>query len=297
VTIRIAVSGTEFGEADGVDGLIAAARGASVRAVELWFPKNYLKDKVTGTMAKIREAGLSVACISTPTSLYGSDRQKSLALLDTALGMAAASGATRVNTYFGQAAEVDDDRAIAMYAEAVSPLVAQAEEAGLTIVLENEFDAFGWDPAGSDITRRPAALAALCGRIDSPAFGLTFDPANFHCASVRAREQALPVLASYIRYVHVKDVVSVLDPAAPAARGWVRYSDHGLAFDTTRLGAGDVPWPGILADLITNAYPGYLTLEPHCAPAQLLAEMRYAADYLRAALGPYLTADPGRCPP
>jgi sugar phosphate isomerase/epimerase len=297
VTIRIAVSGTEFGESDGVDGLIAAARAASVRDVELWFPKNYLKDKVAGTMAKIRDAELSVACISTPTSLYGSGREKSLDLLDTALGMAAASGVTRVNTYFGQAAEVDDARAIAMYAEVILPLVARAEDVGVTIVLENEFDAFGWDPAGSDITRRPAALAALCARIDSPAFGLNFDPANFYCASVRPHEEALPVLAGYIRYVHVKDIVSVPDPAAPAARGWVRYSDHGLAFDTTRLGAGDVPWPGLLADLTRNAYSGYLTLEPHCAPRRLLAEIQYSADYLRAALGQSLTADPGRCTP
>jgi sugar phosphate isomerase/epimerase len=295
--MRLAVSGTEFGESDGVDSLIAAARAASVRDVELWFPNNYLKDKVVGTMAKIRDAELSVACISTPTSLYGSGREKSLTLLDTALGIAAASGVTRVNTYFGHAAEVDDARAISMYAEAISTLVARAEDVGVTIVLENEFDAFGWDPAGSDITRRPAALVALCARIDSPAFGLNFDPANFYCASVCPREEALPALAGYIRYVHVKDIVSVPDPAAPAAKGWVRYIDHGLAFDTTRLGAGDVPWPGLLADLITNAYSGYLTLEPHCVPRSLLDEIRYSAEYLRAALGLSLTADPGRCTP
>jgi hypothetical protein len=98
----------------------------AVRTFE--FPKNYLKDEVAGTMAKIRDAELSVACISTPTSLYGSGQEKSLALLDTALGMAAASGAPRVNTYFGHASEVNDARAIMMYADAISPLVARAED-------------------------------------------------------------------------------------------------------------------------------------------------------------------------
>lgn len=282
--IRIAVSGTEFGESDGVDSLIAAARAADVNDLELWFPKNYRQDGVSGTMAKIRAADLSVACISTPTALYGADRENSLALLGTAVGLAVASGATMINTYFGHADEVDDAWAIKMYSQAIVPILDRAVEVGATVVLENEFDAFGWDPAGSDITRRPAALAALCARIGSPAFGLTFDPANFYCAGVDPRGEALSTLASHIRYVHVKDVISVPDAAKPTAQGWVRYRDHELAFDTTRLGAGDVPWPGLLADLARNAYSGYLTLEPHCAPQRLLTEVRHSADYLRAAL-------------
>jgi sugar phosphate isomerase/epimerase len=285
VAIKIAVSGTEFSESDGVDDLIATARAAGIQDVELWFPKNYRKDAVAGTTAKIRGAELSVACISTPTSLYGSGLKDSLALLNTALGLAAASGAARVNTYFGHASEVDDARAMTMYADAISPFLARAEDIGVTIVLENEFDAFGWDPAGSDITRRPASLARLCARIDSPAFGLNFDAANFYCASVRPREEALPVLRKYVRYLHIKDVVSS-GQAAPVPQGWVRYSDHGRAFDTTRLGEGDVPWPGLLRDLVRDGYSGYLTLEPHCAPQRVLAEVRHSADYLRAALGP-----------
>ena len=228
--------------------------------------------------------GLSVACISTPTALYGADRENSLTLLGTAVGLAVASGATMVNTYFGHTDELDDARAIGMYSQAIVPVLDRAVEVGATVVLENEFDAFGWDPAGSDITRRPAALAALCARIDSPAFGLTFDPANFCCAGVDPRGEALPRLASHIRYVHVKDVISVPDTAKPTTPGWVRYRDHDLAFETTRLGTGDVPWPGLLAELARNAYSGYLTLEPHCEPQRLLAEVRQSAGYLRAAL-------------
>ena len=250
-------------------------------AVELWYPKNCLKDGPNGALARLHAAGLHIACVSTPSSLYGPDSGGSVQLLETAVMLAQRTGATRVNTYFGHAPEVDDARAVELYVRAVSPLLRCAEATGAVIVLENEFDAFSWDPAGSDVTRRPESLAALCQRLDHPAFGLTFDAANFYCASVDPVQQALPALRAWIRYAHVKDVVRAGSDTTPTP-GWVRYADHGRAYDTAPLGSGGVNWPTILDDLTTAGYDGYFTLEPHCDRSLLLAETARAADWLRA---------------
>ena len=284
--MRIALSGTEFAEADGIEELITTATYANIDAVEMWYPKNYSKDTVALTTAKLRDAGMSTICISTPTSLYGSKRGESTVLLHEALELAALKGVGLVNTYFGNAPLADDTAAIAAYAEAAYPIVRRAESLGVTLVLENEFDAFGWDPAGSDVTRRPAALAQLCERIDSQAFGLTFDPANFRCASVDASDEALPALAEHIRYVHVKDVVTLLDSeSSEPTDDWPRYTDHGNVYKTVRLGYGEVGWVDVITGLAERGYSGFYTLEPHCSKRRLRDETSYARNLVEKLIG------------
>jgi sugar phosphate isomerase/epimerase len=174
---------------------------------------------------------------------------------------------------------VDDQGAVAAYAEALAPVLDHAAAEEVVVVLENEFDAFGWDPAGSDVSRRPDALAALLDRVGSPWFGLNFDAANFLCADVSPARDALPLLLPWVRYAHVKDVRRA--PADTPPDGWTRYTDHGRAYDTAPLGAGELDWPAIVEGLAAAGYDGCLTLEPHCERSILLAETSAAAGYLR----------------
>ncbi|MGW2642926.1 sugar phosphate isomerase/epimerase family protein [Streptomyces sp. NPDC001348] len=280
--MAIAVSGTEFTEADGVDGLIDMAGSAQCDAVEFWYPKNALRDGVDAALRKLDRAGLRTACVSTPSQLYGAGEADGVSLLHEAITLAARTGSNRVNTYFGHAPEVDDQRAIAAYAGALAPVLDHAAAENVVIVLENEFDAFGWDPAGSDISRRPAALAALFARVDSPWFGLNFDAANFFCAAVSPARDALPMLLPWVRYVHVKDVRRASAENPPD--GWTRYTDHGRAYDTAPLGTGELDWPTMIGSLAATGYDGYLTLEPHCTPSILPAETAWAAAHLRDAI-------------
>ncbi|GAA2563952.1 hypothetical protein GCM10010398_60890 [Streptomyces fimbriatus] len=280
--MSIAVSGTEFTDADGVDGLIEMARSAQCDAVEFWYPKNAMKDGVDEALRKLDRAGLRTACVSTPSHLYGPGGTEGVRLLHEAITLAARVGSNRVNTYFGHAPVVDDEHAIAAYADALAPVLDHAATENVVVVLENEFDAFGWDPAGSDITRRPAALAALFARVDSPWFGLNFDAANFHCAAVSPVRDALPLLLPWLRYAHVKDVRRASAEAPPD--GWMRYTDHGRPYDTVPLGAGELDWPAMIGSLAKAGSVGYLTLEPHCAPSILLSETARAAGHLRDVL-------------
>jgi sugar phosphate isomerase/epimerase len=280
---ELAVSGTELEESDGTPELVALARAARCDAVEFWYPKNAARDGVDATLRGLERAGVSVACVSTPSELYGSGSAGAEELLVQAVELARRTGANRVNTYFGHAPVVDDAAAVEAYAFAIAPLLDRAASADVTIVLENEFDAFGWDPAGSDVSRRPPSLAALCERVGSEQFGLNFDAANFLCAEVDPATEALPLLAEWVRYAHVKDVVRVApDTAAPD--GWNRYADQERWYDTVPLGHGDLDWPSLVHQFAAAGYEGYLTLEPHCARSGLLDELARAADYLRTIL-------------
>ncbi|MEU7230650.1 sugar phosphate isomerase/epimerase family protein [Streptomyces chrestomyceticus] len=293
MAMTLAFSGTEYDDEDGVHQLTQVASGAGMRHVELWYPKNYALYGVSSTRARLADAGMSVACISTPSTLYGSGRDRARELLYRALQLAEECGAGIVNTYFGHADVADDEEAAAEYARLVTPIVQEAGERGVTVTLENEFDAFGWDPAGSDITRRPASLERLCSRVNHPAFKLNFDAANFHCASVDVLTEAYPLLHEHIGYVHVKNVRTIPsargaqgeqgEPAAPEP-GWLRFTDHGKVFDTAPVDKGEVDWPRLLGALAKQGYAGYLTLEPHCAKARLADEVAAAARSVRAAL-------------
>ncbi|MEV0277861.1 sugar phosphate isomerase/epimerase [Streptomyces sp. NPDC050610] len=278
----IAVSGTEFTETDGVDGLIEMAGAARCDAVEFWYPKNAERDGLDATLRELDRAGLRVACVSTPSQLYGSGAADGVPLLHEAITLAARTGGNRVNTYFGHAPVADDQSAIAAYAEALAPVLDHAAAEEVVVVLENEFDAFGWDPAASDVSRRPVALAELFARVGSPWFGLNFDAANFLCAAVSPAGEALPLLLPWVRYAHVKDVRRA--PAATPPDGWTRYTDDDRAYDTAPLGTGELDWPTIIETLATAGYDGYLTLEPHCARSILRSETARAADYLRDVL-------------
>ncbi|KOU37837.1 hypothetical protein ADK54_31015 [Streptomyces sp. WM6378] len=277
--MSIAVSGTEFTDTDGVDGLIEMARSAQCDAVEFWYPKNAVRDGVDAALRKLDRAGLRIACVSTPSQLYGAGEADGVSLLHEAIALAARTGSDRVNTYFGHAPLVDDRRAIAAYARALAPVLDRAGSENVVVVLENEFDAFGWDPVGSDISRRPTALAELFARVDSPWFGLNFDAANFLCAAVSPARDALPLLLPWVRYAHVKDVCRASEETPHD--GWIRFTDHGRAYDTASLGTGELDWPAMITSLATAGYDGYLTLEPHCVPSILLAETAGAAAYLR----------------
>ena len=76
----------------------------------------------------------------------------------------------------------DDAAAIEAFGRAVEPCLARAAELGVTLLIENEFNAHNRDPCRSDVTRDPARLRALFEHVDHASFGLTYDATNFAIA-------------------------------------------------------------------------------------------------------------------
>jgi sugar phosphate isomerase/epimerase len=286
--MRLALSGTELEEQEGLEALIDAARHANIDAVELWHPRN-TPNGLQHALEKLAAAGIEAICLSSGIELFrdaGSEHEQRR-LLDL-IAMAADAAVPRVNTYFGFSSKRDDARAIDGYLRAVQPCIALAEKRGVTIVLENEFNAFGWDPACSDVTRRPDALRQLVSRAGSDRFRITFDPANFVCAGVTDIVGAYDLIAPFVGYVHVKDVVPL--PAAgdsgddSEAMGWRSYTDFERRYRTCPLGEGTVPWRPLIEALTSDGYDGAFALEPHSQTHLRQQAWTGAAEQFRALL-------------
>lgn len=282
--MQLALSGTELESEEPIDQLLLCATELRISFVELWYPKNTEAEGLEQTLARLSDVGIQVACVSTSSELFrgGGSYQDQLLLLE-AIHLAEQFRAPFVNTYFGQHSVYDDVQAIATYADYLEPCLEQAQLRGVTIVLENEFDAFEVDPLGSDISRRPLSLLHLFERVDSPHFRLNFDACNFYCAGVEPYPYSYELLAPYIAYCHVKDVSRsdqapcVVDPM----HAWRRYKDHKNEFVMTPLGDGEIPWSALLRRLHSDGYHGFLTLEPHAAKLQLARAWEQAAGYVR----------------
>lgn len=250
-----------------------------ITQVELWVPWHVTRGTAVAASRRLSHAGINVVCVSSPSYLHGDEQGQGAHLIEESIDVAAELRAPLVNTYFGHGGDGNDERAIMRYADRVAALIRRAERAGVTIVLENEFDGFGHDPQHFDISRRAASIKNLVTLIQSPHFKLNFDGANFRCASQDVLQAAL-LLSSDIAYVHVKDVIEITHDTQPDER-WKIFTDGEHHFQTVRVGQGEIPWADILSILSAAPYQGFYTLEPHCQQIYVLEEFMAAGDYLQ----------------
>ena len=259
--MHIVFSGTELKDGEPIAPLINAARRHGGEWLELWYPKNLVLEGVDATLDQLASAGLRVAAVVTGTELGNTgDPAPHQDLMIKALDLAHRIGCGLVGTYFGYRPDQDDNSSIEAYVKNVAPCVERAEALGVTLTLENEFDCFGRDRAGSDPTRRPEAIVRLMERVRSPRFRLTFDPCNAYFAGLEPFPWFYDAVRPYVGYVHVKDGGRSNGAAHPA---WIAFTDHGRRYITCPLGEGALNWPGLLRALARDSYNGFLTLEPH----------------------------------
>ncbi|GIE95222.1 sugar phosphate isomerase/epimerase family protein [Paractinoplanes rishiriensis] len=269
----MSISGTEYvTEPHGLTRLLADAEVTGADAIEVWYPENF-GDDVPADIRMLRNSGVPVACVSSGSELGKADVDRDIALLRAAIDVGHRLGAPVTNTYFGGPGWRDDRKSIDRYARNVAGCLDLASELGLTVVLENEFDAFGHDPHRGDPSRRPESLRRLVDTIDHPAFGLNFDASNMVCAGVQDVPGALDLLADAVRYAHVKDVVPVVSQQA-ALDGWTAYPDAPAWWSTCPLGEGVVPWSSLFPGLVDRVTA--ITLEPHAAPHHRTAAFGHA---------------------
>jgi sugar phosphate isomerase/epimerase len=119
-------------------------------------------------------------------------------------------------------------------------LAGEAEDAGVTLLHENEKDIYG------DI---PSRCVDILAGVDSPALRAAWDAANFvQCGVTHPYDGGYVSLRPYIEYVHVKDALSGSDRVVPA-------------------GEGDGQLPETLSALRASGFEGFFSLEPHLASA------------------------------
>jgi sugar phosphate isomerase/epimerase len=134
--------------------------------------------------------------------------------------------------------------------------VDRAEQAGVTLLHENEKEIYG---------DTPARCRDLLTTIDSPNFRAIFDPANFLEIGVDPYPEGLLDLVEYVEQIHVKDAI------------------HGERGEMRPAGEGDGNLPATFSAFQRRDFRGPVSLEPHLTYAGPKSGLSGPAGYEEAA--------------
>jgi sugar phosphate isomerase/epimerase len=125
--------------------------------------------------------------------------------------------------------------------ETLATAVIRAEEAGVTLALENEHACYLG--TGAETVR-------VLKAINSPALKAVWDPGNAFCAGENPYPDGYEAIKDFIVHVHLKDSI--------------RTEDGSCKF--VRIGQGAIDYQAQLRALKADGYTGYLSLETHYCP-------------------------------
>lgn len=138
------------------------------------------------------------------------------------------------------------------------PIIQYAEDHGVKIGIENcpmSFTRDEW-PAGKNLMTTPAIWRRAFNDIDSPNFGLNYDPSHFILQDMDPLSP-LAEFKSRLFHVHAKDV-----QINRAALNQVGRFDFPLQWHQPRIpGYGDINWHAFMAELMRIGYTGPLCIE------------------------------------
>ena len=161
----------------------------------------------------------------------------------------------RVFSFFipeGQEAALYRDEVL----ERMGVLAGEAEEAGVTLLHENEKKIYG------DV---PARCVDILAGVDSPTLRAAWDAANFvQCGVRHPHTEGYEPLRPYVEYVHVKDALANSGRVVPA-------------------GEGDGEVRETLSALRVRGFDGFFSLEPHLASSDTYSGFSGPEQFRRAA--------------
>lgn len=202
--------------------------------------------------------GLTVPCYDVFADLIQDDpsgRREAIAELVAEVRQAAGLGAPVVLVVPGALREgIDRPLAITRAAESIRSVIPAAESLGVALTVEQ----MGSDQA---LCTRGEHMRAVVEAVDSPRFGLTYDPGNFYITGEDC-VKPLPDLLPWVRHVHFKDIKLRPD-------GW----------DSVPLGTGEVPLEAVYRILAQGGYDGCISVE-YEGPDDPCAAVRAGVSYV-----------------
>lgn len=233
----------------------AERRYAGVAHIDVW------DMDVEGIQALVAETGVAISALGYYPNVLAPDANEAATCLDHLRKVMAAApklGLDTVNTFVGRdwAKSVDDNWPLLL--DIWRPLIAEAEDLGVRIGIENcpmLFSADEW-PGGKNLAHSPAVWRRMFEDIPSPAFGLNYDPSHLVWQMMEPVEP-LWEFADRVFHVHAKDV-----RVCPSRLADVGILAHPPAYHTPKLpGLGDVNWGDFVAVLTEIGYRGPVCVE------------------------------------
>jgi sugar phosphate isomerase/epimerase len=199
-----------------------------------------------------------------------------------AIEMSAALGAKYCRVLSGQRRkDITREEGMKYVVDAINACIPAAIEHGVTLIIENHYkDDFWTEP---EFAQMMEVFVDLVSRIDSPHFGVNFDPSN----AIAAGEEPLELLEKVkhrVLTMHASDrylasgTIEDLRKAEGGSAGYVSFFKHGV------IGKGLNDYDAIFKTLKDVGFDSWISIEDG---VDGMEQMHQSADFLREKIKKY----------
>jgi sugar phosphate isomerase/epimerase len=220
-----------------LDHIFSVFSTAGYKKLDLWGgPPNYASDPSECDIDAMRELAESYGLLIANLGTYGgrtladNGLDAELAILQHDIDNAVALGSRSIRVSPGHGEDADVEELIPLFSQAAE----YAAEKGIYLGMENHNGSIACDPD---------AVMPLVEAVDSPYFGILYEPANLMACRVPYKE-AYKAFRGHVVHAHVKD------------SRWI-----GDTYERTMLGEGDVDIRWVVETLEADGYDGDYALE------------------------------------
>jgi sugar phosphate isomerase/epimerase len=252
-----------------IDGLEFYNDFADVKDPANW-PKIRKAVEATGMV-------IPMMCASPDFTIPDSDgRASEVAKEIASIRMSAELGAKYCRVLSGQRRkEITREEGLGYVVDSIEACLPIAEELGITLIIENHYkDDFWTEP---EFAQMMDVFVELVGRIDSPWFGVNFDPSN----AIAAGEEPLDLLEAVKHRVvtmHASDrylangTIEDLRRQEGGTAGYVSFFKHGV------IGKGLNDYDAIFSTLKGVGFDGWISIEDG---VDGMEQMHESAEFLK----------------
>ena len=199
-----------------------------------------------------------------------------------AIEMSAALGAKYCRVLSGQRRkDITREEGMGYVVDSINACIPTAKDLGITLIIENHYkDDFWTEP---EFAQMMDVFVDLVSRIDSPYFGVNFDPSN----AIAAGEEPLELLEKVkhkVLTMHASDrylangTIEDLRKAEGGSAGYVSFFKHGV------IGKGLNDYDAIFSTLKDVGFDSWISIEDG---VDGMEQMHESADFLREKIKKY----------
>lgn len=246
------------------------------------------KAKAEDILARCQQTGVSISALGYYPNMLDPDAEVSragVAHFKKVITAAPKLGLKQVNGFVGRDWTKTVDENWPRFLKIWKPIIKLAEDHGVKIGIENcpmSFTRDEW-PGGKNLLTTPVIWRRAFSDINSPSFGLNYDPSHFILQDMDPI-RPLAEFRAKLFHLHAKDVK--IDRAVLNEVG--RF-DFPLRWHQPRIpGYGDIHWAAFMAELMRIGYQGPLCIEVEDDTfGKTLAGRKSALRVARNVLAPY----------
>jgi sugar phosphate isomerase/epimerase len=236
----------------------AARRYAGVSHIDV---EHLTEEKAKEINALCKSKGVEISSLAYYPNTMDPDEEKRKTYIDHIYRLMDASamlGVNMITTFVGRDPSKNVDENLELVKEIWPPIVKYAEQKGVKIAIENCPMLFTNDewPGGQNIMTTPANWRKVFEILDSPNFGINYDPSHFVWQQIDYI-RPLYEFKDKIFHVHYKDI-----KVYPEKLADVGVMATPLQYMSPKLpGLGDVDWGKYVSALTDIGYDGYTCIE------------------------------------